>query len=225
MLQQVFSTINSTLEIDDILSMVLRGIRGSAAFRPGSSSSTSRTPSSARRLETDSDGMVHPVHRTPTRSSPGRCSIKWSPERASYSWFGRPRGVAGRRHRTAACMLPLISRDTVRGILYVDDPARAPRSATRRCGCCSNFAAQAAITIQKRASTMKPAGCWNAERLALTDALTGIAQPARPQRPAGQASSRPTPSATSSPSHSPSSTSTTSSGSTTRAATPPATGR
>src|SRR5215469_2196442 len=58
-LQQVFSTINSTLEINDILSMVLRGVVEALKFKRVVLFDVIEGGSIIRRLECDSNGTVN----------------------------------------------------------------------------------------------------------------------------------------------------------------------
>src|SRR5579864_8081594 len=57
-LQQVFSTINSTLDINDILSMVLRGVREALKFNRVILFDVDEHNNIIRRLEGDGNGMV-----------------------------------------------------------------------------------------------------------------------------------------------------------------------
>lgn len=165
---------NSTLEIDDILAMVLRGINEALRFgrvvlfdvRDGVAS---------RRLETNSVGqaIVSPepdrFRRTPT----------FEAMIAGMSDFSLGNGQGddaplddGRR---TYCMLPLISRNTVRGILYVDDPP-APEITETQLRMLLDFAAQAAIAIENaRLYNETRRLLEETQRLALTDPLTGLA--------------------------------------------------
>src|SRR5271168_2054605 len=58
-LQQVFSTINSTLEINDILSMVLRGVVEALKFKRVVLFDVGEDDVIIRRLECDADGTVN----------------------------------------------------------------------------------------------------------------------------------------------------------------------
>ncbi|MBV8639345.1 MAG: hypothetical protein JO322_14795, partial [Candidatus Eremiobacteraeota bacterium] len=58
-LQQVFSTINSTLEINDILSMVLRGVVEALKFKRVILFDVIEGQTIVRRLECDSNGTVN----------------------------------------------------------------------------------------------------------------------------------------------------------------------
>src|SRR5271170_2763714 len=58
-LQQVFSTINSTLEINDILSMVLRGVVEALKFKRVVLFDLAADDTIVRRLECDENGVVN----------------------------------------------------------------------------------------------------------------------------------------------------------------------
>ena len=173
-LQQVFSTINSTLEIDDILSMVLRGIREALHFNRVILFDVDEMRIS-RRLETDSDGLVTPSPN-PYEIQPGPVLDQMVAGTRDFFL-----GVAGQEEspvgdtRGTFCMLPLISRDTVRGILYVDDPP-SPDISDAQVRMLLDFAAQAAIAIENaRLYNETRRLLEETQRLALTDTLTGIA--------------------------------------------------
>ncbi|GAC1402908.1 MAG: hypothetical protein NVSMB64_03530 [Candidatus Velthaea sp.] len=145
-LQQVFTTMNSTLEIDDILSTVLRGI--AEALRFGRVIFFDVTDAAAsRRLETDASGSVIP--------SPDPADHLTTPAFlamiAGASEFLLGSATDGeaplRDSRGTFCMLPLISRNTVRGILYVDDPPNT-EIVESQVRVLLDFAAQAAIALE-----------------------------------------------------------------------------
>ena len=173
-LQQVFSTMNSTLEIDDILATVLRGVREALRFgRVVLFDVRDGVPS--RRLETAPDGevVVSPdptaIHHTPSFDALA----------AGTSDLAFGEAVDGESPLTDAvgtfCMLPLISRNTVRGILYVDQPAEAEIGETQL-RMLLDFAAQAAIAMENaRLYSETKRLLEETQRLASTDPLTGLA--------------------------------------------------
>lgn len=173
-LQQVFSTMNSTLEIDDILATVLRGVHEALRFgrvvlfdvRDGVAS---------RRLETDGDGEVI--------ASPDpeamRHTLVFLALVGGTSDFAF--GIADDGDSPLAdvqgtyCMLPLISRNTVRGILYVDRPPTMEIGETQL-RMLLDFAAHAAIAMENaRLYSETKRLLEETQRLASTDPLTGLA--------------------------------------------------
>jgi diguanylate cyclase (GGDEF)-like protein len=173
-LQQVFSTMNSTLEIDDILSMVLRGITEALRFGRVVLFDV-RDGQATRRLETDSLGSVVPS------SDPAafRTTAMFASMIAGTSEFAlgsaNDEDVPLTDGGTTYCMLPLISRNTVRGILYVDEPP-APEVTEMQLRMLLDFAAQAAIAIENaRLYNETKRLLEETQRLALTDPLTGLA--------------------------------------------------
>ena len=173
-LQQVFSTMNSTLEIDDILATVLRGVHVALHFgrvvlfdvRDGVAS---------RRLETELDGTVmaapDPAEMRHSASFDamvaGRSDLHSGTADDGESPLADPEGTY--------CMLPLISRNTVRGILYVDHPPGTEISETQL-QMLYDFAAQAAIAMENaRLYSETKRLLEETQRFALTDSLTGLA--------------------------------------------------
>ena len=173
-LQQVFSTMNSTLEIDDILATVLRGVHEALRFgrvvlfdvRDGVAS---------RRLETDAQGDVvaSPDPDAMRHSLPFLAMVGGTSDFAF--------GMAEDNDSPLAdvegtyCMLPLISRNTVRGILYVDRPPSMAIGETHL-RMLLDFAAQAAIAMENaRLYSETKRLLEETQRLASTDPLTGLA--------------------------------------------------
>ncbi|MGD1067845.1 MAG: GGDEF domain-containing protein, partial [Vulcanimicrobiaceae bacterium] len=173
-LQQVFSTMNSTLEIDDILATVLRGVHEALRFgRVVLFEVREGTPS--RRLETDADGSVIPspdneaMRRTPPFTSmvAGTLDFSFGVDEDGESPLADADGTY--------CMLPLISRNTVRGILYVDKPPQ-PDITETQLRMLLDFAAQAAIAMENaRLYSETKRLLEETQRLASTDPLTGLA--------------------------------------------------
>jgi len=172
-LQQVFTTMNSTMEIDDILATVLRGV--AVALRFGRVVLFDIAAGTAtRRIETDSDGNAVPsADPTAHRGTPafaamiaGTSELMLGEAADGDSPLADCRGTF--------CMLPLISRNTVRGILYVDD-SPTPEIGENQLRILLDFAAQAAIAIENaRLYNETKRLLEETQRLALTDPLTGL---------------------------------------------------
>ncbi|MBV8645068.1 MAG: GGDEF domain-containing protein [Candidatus Eremiobacteraeota bacterium] len=173
-LQQVFSTMNSTLEIDDILATVLRGVHEALHFgRVVLFEVRDGIPS--RRLETEPDGTV--ISSRDTEAMRHTAAFRSMVVGTSDFAFGMADDgdsplpdVQG-----TYCMLPLISRNTVRGILYVDNPPD-PDIGETVLRMLLDFAAQAAIAMENaRLYSETKRLLEETQRLASTDPLTGLA--------------------------------------------------
>lgn len=172
-LQQVFSTMNSTLEVDDILSTVLRGINEALRFGRVVLFDV-RDGVATRRLETDATGnVVVPASPDDPRSTPtfdgmiaGKVEFALGTQDDGNAPLPDGRGTY--------CMVPLISRNTVRGILYVDAPP-GPDIAESQLRMLLDFATQAAIAIENaRLYNETRRLLEETQRLAQTDSLTGL---------------------------------------------------
>jgi len=173
-LQQVFSTINSTLEIDDILGVVLRGIFETMGFRRVLLFEV-REAAAIRRLETGPEGAVVPspdpgaLRRTGSLQAilAGTLELAVGHREDGESPLEDAAG--------AYCMLPLTGADQVRGVLYVDDaPTHEINDSQVRM--LLDFAAQAAIALENarlHAETRRL--LEETQRLAASDPLTGLA--------------------------------------------------
>ena len=173
-LQQVFSTMNSTLEIDDILATVLRGVHEALRFgRVVLFEVRDGVPS--RRLETEPGGSVVPsADPEDMRRSPAFLAMAAG---TSEFAFGIPEDNDSplTDAQGTFCMLPLISRNTVHGILYVDRPAE-PEIGETQLRMLLDFAAQAAIAMENARLYSETKRLLDETlRLASTDALTGLA--------------------------------------------------
>jgi diguanylate cyclase (GGDEF)-like protein len=172
-LQQVFSTMNSTLEVNDILSTVLRGVTETLKFgrvvlfdvHDGTAS---------RRLETDPAGNVLPsVNPDDIVMTPAFTAMMGGVSDFAFGSAGDGAHPL-RDTRGTYCMLPLIARNTVRGILYVDTPATS-EVVEMQIRMLLDFAVQAAIAIENaRLYNETKRLLEETQRLALTDALTGL---------------------------------------------------
>ncbi len=172
-LQQVFSTINSTLDINDILSTVLRGVHEALTFRRVMLFDVQQDGTIARRLECDEEGNVtrsgdeqayrheSTLKDVATGSLPLACGAAGS---------GAPLDDT----RGSYCVVPLVARNVVRGLLYADDSPKVEigESSVRML---LDFAAQAAVAMENARLYEETRHLLEeTQRLALTDALTGI---------------------------------------------------
>jgi diguanylate cyclase (GGDEF)-like protein len=172
-LQQVFSTMNSTLEIDDILATVLRGIFEALKFQRVVLFDV-HNGVATRRLETAAEGEVV--------SSKDPLAFVNSPSFHAMT-IGTSDFAFGMADDGESplpdvdglyCMLPLISRNTVRGILYVDKPP-GPEIGESQLRMLLDFAAQGAIAMENaRLYSETKRLLEETQRLASTDPLTGL---------------------------------------------------
>ncbi|HVA36630.1 MAG TPA: GGDEF domain-containing protein [Candidatus Dormibacteraeota bacterium] len=165
-LQQVFSTINSTLELDDILSTVMRGIREALGF--GRVVLYDLEDGAVRpRMVNRADGAIVPVERMEPLVPEAAAAL---PAVAA----GEAQLAVGGDPENPYCLVPLVARESVRGVLYVDGSDRGPISdaAVRLL---LNFAAQAAMAIETARLFQET------KRLAMVDHLTGLANARRLQ--------------------------------------------
>lgn len=173
-LQQVFSTINSTLDIHDILSTVLRGVHQALAFRRVVLFDVLPDGTILRRLDSEADGTV--MRSADERayregSSLGEVASGALPLATGSAQDGSP-PLADTRG--SYCIVPLVARGQVRGLLYADDPSKddVSENAVRML---LDFAAQAAVATENaRLYDETRRLLEETQRLALTDALTGI---------------------------------------------------
>jgi diguanylate cyclase (GGDEF)-like protein len=172
-LQQVYSTMNSILDVDDILSTVLRGIVEALRFERVILFSV-RDGFVSRRLETDELGSVI-QSPDPTDFIMTEAFTRMVAGNADFA-LGTPGdgNIPVGNGLGSYCMLPLTSRHTVRGILYVDHPPSAEISESQ-VRMLLDFAAQAAIAVENaRLYSETKRLLEETQRLALTDALTGL---------------------------------------------------
>lgn len=175
-LQQVFSAINSTLDINDILSMVLRGVCEALKFNRVILFDVLEDGELLRRLEGDIDGNVRPAS-DPLDFIDGS-SLKAVANGSEQVAIGM--GEAGetkplRDTNGSYCIAPLLARDVIRGLLYVDQPPVEPIN-ENQVRMLLDFASQAAIAVENaRLYEETRRLLEETQRLALTDHLTGIA--------------------------------------------------
>jgi len=163
--QQVLSTINSSLAIDDILSIVIRGVQEALHFRRVVLFDT-EDGQVRRRLETDFEGRVIPSRQSDFHETR---ALREVVHRLIDYHVGVPGDgdspIGGTR--TSYAIVPMISRDVLRGILYVDDPP-SDSITDMQLRMLIDFGSQAAIAIENAQLL------GETQRLALTDSLTGL---------------------------------------------------
>lgn len=173
-LQQVFSTINSTLDINDILSMVLRGVCEALRFRRVILFDVDEHGNIIRRLEGDTNGSV--VHAADAFEYLPASTLHDVAQGVLQLAFGSEDDADKPLADTKGsyCIAPLVARDVVRGMLYVDDPPGAEVT-ENQLRVLLDFAAQAAIAVENaRLYEETRRLLEETQRLALTDTLTGI---------------------------------------------------
>jgi diguanylate cyclase (GGDEF)-like protein len=173
-LQQVFSTINSTLEINDILSMVLRGVVEALKFKRVVLFDVLDTGVIIRRLESDLNGQVlHSLDPREYRSDSTLQDVAHGDLQLAYGGendLDRPLEDA----KGSYCIAPLVARDVVRGMLYADDPPGEEIS-ENQLRVILDFASQAAVAVENaRLYEETRRLLEETQRLAHTDSLTGI---------------------------------------------------
>ncbi|MBV8151281.1 MAG: GGDEF domain-containing protein [Candidatus Eremiobacteraeota bacterium] len=164
-LQHVLATLNSSLEIDDILSTVLRGVHDALGF--GRVVLFDLVDARPRlRLEAEHNGRVT-APRTGKFEETHVLRELLETGREFHLGTAADGGSPMVPTRGPYALVPLVSRATVRGVLYVD-AAPNGRITERDIATLNEFAVQAAIAIENAdllAST---------RLLAMTDALTGL---------------------------------------------------
>lgn len=173
-LQQVFSTINSTLDINDILSMVLRGVCEALKFGRVILFDVDENANVIRRLEGRADGSVH--HAADAFEYLPASTLIDVAQGAVQVAFGSQDDPDKPLSDTKGsyCVAPLVARDVVRGMLYVDDPPSEDVT-ENQLRVLLDFAAQAAIAVENaRLYDETRRLLEETQRLALTDSLTGI---------------------------------------------------
>jgi diguanylate cyclase (GGDEF)-like protein len=173
-LQQVFSTINSTLEINDILSMVLRGVVESLKFKRVVLFDVGDDDIIVRRLECDENGVVNlAVDGLEYRANSTLVDVSQSKLQLAYGSADDADAPLDDA-RGSYCVAPLVARDVVRGLLYADDPP-GEEITENQLRVLLDFASQAAIAVENaRLYEETRRLLEETQRLANTDSLTGI---------------------------------------------------
>ncbi|TAM61452.1 GGDEF domain-containing protein [bacterium] len=164
-LQQVFSAINSTLELDDILSMVMRGIREALGYQRVvllDVEGGAVTP----RMATEPDGSVEPLALAGPLAldaeSPLLCVAT-----GKFELYVAHESLPPLTSGSTFCLVPLVARDAIRGVLFVD--GRDGEITDDSVRVLLDFASQAAMAIESARLFHET------KRLALVDHLTGLA--------------------------------------------------
>jgi len=173
-LQQVFSTINSTLEINDILSMVLRGVVEALKFKRVVLFDVGEDGEIIRRLECDENGSVnHAIDPQDFRADSALADVSQGKLQLAYGNSDDPDSPL-EDSRNCFCVAPLVARDVVRGVLYADDPP-GTEITENQLRVLLDFASQAAIAVENaRLYEETRRLLEETQRLANTDSLTGI---------------------------------------------------
>lgn len=172
-LQQIFTTLNSAMDVDDILAMVLRGIREALRFGRVVLFDV-RGESVQRSMESgDAQGEAPAAGAADFRLTATMRAL--ASGKASHAI-----GVAGDGESPLAdgdgpyCLVPLVSRGAVRGILYADRPPSESIS-EYQLQILFDFGTQAAIALENARLHAESARLLEETRaLASTDALTGL---------------------------------------------------
>ncbi|HTX57660.1 MAG TPA: GGDEF domain-containing protein [Candidatus Acidoferrales bacterium] len=173
-LQQVFSTINSTLEITDILSMVLRGVVEALKFKRVVLFDVDEDSTIVRRLECDENGAVN--HAIDPQAYRGNSALVDVADGKLQLAYGSASDAESPLEdcRGSYCVAPLVARDVVRGMLYADDPPGEDIT-ENQLRVLLDFASQAAIAVENaRLYEETRRLLEETQRLANTDSLTGI---------------------------------------------------
>jgi diguanylate cyclase (GGDEF)-like protein len=173
-LQQVFSTLNSTLEITDILSTVLRGVVAALKFGRVILFDVFGDGAILRRLECRADGGVEPA--ADERGYRADSTLQMLARGAAQIAVGLQDDPDAPLEDTRGryCAVPLTMRGVVRGVLYADNALEEQVGETE-IRMLLDFASQAAIAVENaRLYDETRRLLEETQRLALTDSLTGI---------------------------------------------------
>jgi diguanylate cyclase (GGDEF)-like protein len=173
-LQQVFSTINSTLDINDILSMVLRGVVEALKFKRVLLFDVGEDLAIIRRLECDENGQVVPaLDPREYRTNSTIIDVAQGTLQLAFGNASDPDAPLDDT-RGSYCVAPLVARDIVRGILYADHPP-GDEITENQLRVLLDFASQAAIAVENaRLYDEARRLLEETQRMANTDSLTGI---------------------------------------------------
>ncbi len=179
-LQQIFTTLNSAMDVDDILAMVLRGIREALGFErivlfdvSGGVVQRSLESSGGQGVATAADPRDFRASATlrDLAAGKGNYAIGAAGDGESPLADGAASSPAG---DGPYCLVPLVSRGAVRGILYADRPPSATIS-EYQLQILFDFGTQAAIAIENARLHAESARLLEETRaLASTDPLTGL---------------------------------------------------
>jgi diguanylate cyclase (GGDEF)-like protein len=172
-LQQIFTTVNSALAVDDILAMVLRGIREALRFGrvvlfdvSGETAQRSMESTGAQSVMPAADAGDFAFTETMRALAAGKANYAIGVARDGESPLADGDGPY--------CLVPLVSRGAVRGILYADRPPSDAIS-EYQLQVLFDFGTQAAIALENARLHAESARLLEETRaLALTDALTGL---------------------------------------------------
>ncbi len=168
-LQQVFSAINSTLELDDILSMVMRGIREALGYQRVvllDVEGATVTP----RMMTEPDGSVAPLaYALPLDLEPS--SPLLAVATGEFELFVAQASLPPLTDGSTFCLVPLVARETIRGVIFVDGLDGEITDDSVRI--LLDFASQAAMAVESARLFQET------KRLAMVDHLTGLANARR----------------------------------------------
>lgn len=171
-LQQVFSTLNSSLDVTDILSTVLRGVVEALKFGRVILFDVAGDGSILRSLEYERDRSVErAIDERAYRSGSVLAAIASGSTQVASGAAGE--GAPLEDTRRAYCAAPLVTRTHIVGILYADDPPGEIGDYQLRM--LLDFASQAAIAMENAKLYDETRRLLEeTQRLALTDSLTGI---------------------------------------------------
>lgn len=173
-LQQVFTTISSSLSVDDILSTIMRGIHEALHFRRvilfDVADDTLR-----RRLETGTGGMVRASDETgPVTCGPVLLRMLDAESLEFHIGEGADGEAPVPDPHGQYIMLTLVSRETVRGLFYVDG-APSGHVTESHLRVLLDFSSQGALAIENaRLLSETKRLLEETQRLAATDPLTGL---------------------------------------------------
>ncbi|TAM78498.1 GGDEF domain-containing protein [bacterium] len=168
-LQQVFSAINSTIELDDILSMVMRGIREALGYQRVvllDVEGAIVTP----RMATEPDGRVTQFPR-PQMLDLEPSSPLLAVATGEFELFVAQTSLPPLTDGSTFCLVPLVAREAIRGVIFVDGLDKEITDDSVRV--LLDFASQAAMAVESARLFQET------KRLAMVDHLTGLANARR----------------------------------------------